>query len=217
MDAGIKHLFLILFFQLHRIGQNPPLMLWTHLLYPDTLDYCNSLLACLSDNKANKVQHIQIMQPDLSSISLGIEGQHHCSEHFTAFQWRLRSNTKLLAFVFSVSLIILCLLIFLTFIYTISLGYCARLTCLYGQFLAFLLRLLINKFSLFLTPLSRIPYLCLSEKLSVSQLAKRTWRSTSLKSISVQVFAFVCVVQVVCVWEGGGGYVWSACQNQWDV
>ena len=65
MDVHIKHLCRILFCQLRRLGKIRP------FLSADTanklavsfvltrLDYCNSLLAGLPDNKLNKLQHIQ--------------------------------------------------------------------------------------------------------------------------------------------------------------
>ena len=46
--------------------------------------------------------------------------QHHCSEHSTGFKLKPESNTKLLAFVFSVSVITLRHHVVLTFIHTIQ-------------------------------------------------------------------------------------------------
>ena len=76
----------------------------------------------------------KIMQPDLSSISPGMRVQHHCSEHYTGFQWKLGSNTKLLVSVFNVSIRTVCHHIVLTFfIHTIPLGCCTLLTPLCWQ------------------------------------------------------------------------------------
>ena len=85
---------------------------------------------------------------------------HHCLEHSTGFQLKRGSNTKLLACAFSVSLTTLCHLAFLTFFI--------------HKFLTSVWRPLAEDLSLFLAPLSGIPYLYLSEKLSVFQLSKRS-------------------------------------------
>ena len=66
MDAHIKYLCRILFCQLRRIGKKVRSFLSTDAanklavsLILSRLDYCNSLLAGLPDNKLNKLQHIQ--------------------------------------------------------------------------------------------------------------------------------------------------------------
>ena len=56
--------------------------------------------------------------------------QHHCSEDFTGFQWRLESNTKLHVSLISVSIITICHIFLTFFIYTIPLHCCALLTSL---------------------------------------------------------------------------------------
>ena len=118
----------------------------------------------------------KIMQPDLSSISRGMQVQHHCSEHSTGFQWRLGVgfNTKLLVSVFSVSIRTVYHHIFLTFfIHTIPLGGCALLTPLCWQFLTFLFRSLEKDLCCWthcLELFTTIP----QKQHSVSQLSKET-------------------------------------------
>ena len=76
---------------------------------------------------------------------------------------------------FSVSLTTPCHLTFLTFfIHTNHLERCALLTPLCFHVLASVWRPLAEDLSLFLAPLSGIPYLYLSEKLNVFQLSKRS-------------------------------------------
>ena len=65
MDAHIKYLCRILFCQLRRIGKIRPFLstdaahkLAVSLIL-STLDYCNSLLAGIADNKLNKLQRMQ--------------------------------------------------------------------------------------------------------------------------------------------------------------
>ena len=52
------------------------------------------------------------MQPDLSSVSPGMQVQQRCSEQSTGFQGGLGFNTKLLVSVFSVSIRTVCHLIY---------------------------------------------------------------------------------------------------------
>ena len=120
-------------------------------------------------------QHIQLSKQICLSVSPGMWVLHHCWEHSTGFQLKRGSNTKLLACAFSVSLTTPCHLTFLTFfIHTNHLECCALLTPLCFQFLASVWRPLAKDLSLFLAQLSGIPYLYLSEKLSVFQLSKRS-------------------------------------------
>ena len=152
------------------------------------------------------------MLPELSTVSPGMRAQHHCLKHSTGFQFKPGSNTKLLACVFSVSVITLCQYIFLTFIHTTRLGLCALLTPLCLQFLASVSRPLAENLSLSLAPLSGTPYLYLSGKLSIFQLSQKN-TPKNLKSHlfgkhlcwCLQVCAFVYVIQLVCVCVGGGG------------
>ena len=139
------------------------------------LDYCNSLLAGLPDNKLNKLQRIQNHAARIVLRKPRHVSVHHCLEHSTGFQLKRGSNIKLLACAFSVSLTTPCHLTFLTFfIHTNHLERCALLTPLCFQFLTSVWRPLAGDLSLFLAPLSGIPYLYLSEKLSVFQLSKRS-------------------------------------------
>ena len=65
MDAHIKYLCHILFWQLRRIGKIRSFLSTdaanklTVSLILSRLDYCNSLLAGIPDNKLNKLQRIQ--------------------------------------------------------------------------------------------------------------------------------------------------------------
>ena len=65
MDVHIKHLCCIFFCQLRRLGTTRPFISTdvanklTVSFVLTRLDYCNSLLACLPDNKLNKLQRIQ--------------------------------------------------------------------------------------------------------------------------------------------------------------
>ena len=69
------------------------------------------------------------MQPELSFVNPCMWVQHHRSELSTGFQLKPGTNTKLLSFVFSVSVITPYHLFFLTFfIHTTHLGHCALLT-----------------------------------------------------------------------------------------
>ena len=139
------------------------------------LDYCNSLLAGLPDNKLNKLQRIQ---NHAARIVLRKPRHVSATSLLRTLHWlpvKKGSNTKLLACAFSVSLTTPCHLTFLTFfIHTNHLERCALLTPLCFQFLASVWRPLAEDLSLFLAPLSGIPYLHLSEKLSVFQLSKRS-------------------------------------------
>ena len=85
MDAHIKYSFPILFCQLRRIGQIHSFLSTdaanklTVYLILSRLDYCNSRPAGIPDNKLIKLQRMKIMQPDLSSVSPGMQVQQHCS------------------------------------------------------------------------------------------------------------------------------------------
>ena len=68
------------------------------------LDYCNSLLAGLPDNKLNKLQPMQNHPARIVLRKHSHVSEHHCLEHSTGFQFKRRSNSKSLACAFSVSL-----------------------------------------------------------------------------------------------------------------
>ena len=80
MDVHVKYLCRILFCQLRRIGKIRPFLstgatnrLAVSLIL-SRLDYCNSLVAGIPDNKPNNHQRIQHhFKPDLSSVSPGIQ------------------------------------------------------------------------------------------------------------------------------------------------
>ena len=182
MDVYVKHLCRILFCQLRRLGNIRSFLssdaankLAVSLILT-RLDYRNSLLAGLPENKLNKLQCIQnhaarvvLHKPrDASATSL-LRTLHWLSS------LKRGSITKLLACAFSVSLTTPCHLTFLAFfINTIHLERCTVLTLLRFQFIASVWRPLTEDPSLSLAPLSGIPYLYLSEKLSVFQLSKRS-------------------------------------------
>ena len=137
MDAHIKYLCSILFCQLRRIGKIRSFLSTdaanklTVSLILSRLDYCNSLLAGLPDNKLNKLQRIQNHAARLVLRKSSMQVQQHCWEHSTGFQWRLGFSTKLLVSVFNVSIRTVCHLTFLTFfIHTVPLGCCALDTSL---------------------------------------------------------------------------------------
>ena len=127
---------------------------------------------------------------------------HRCLEHFTGFQLKRGFNAKLLACAFSVSLTTPCHLTFPTFfVHTNHLERCTLLTSLCFQFLTSVWRPLTEDLSLFLAPLSGIPYLYLSEKLSFSTFNKKLKTHLFEKHLSLylQVCSSVYVVQLVCV------------------
>ena len=149
---------------------------------------CVCVCVCMLVNK--------IVQPNLSSVSPGMQVQQHCWEHSTGFQWRLALSTKLLVSVFNVSIRTVCHLIFLTFfIHTVRLGRRALLTPHCWQFLASLLRPLAKDLSLFLDPLSGTHYHYPSENHSVLQLLKQSLRLIFFAPIcsEVQVLVSVCI------------------------
>ena len=89
MDAHIKYLCRVLFCHLRRIGKIRSLLstdaankLAVSLIL-SMFDYCNSLLAGIPASQLNKLQRIQIIQPDLSPVSPGMQVQQHCSKHST--------------------------------------------------------------------------------------------------------------------------------------
>ena len=168
MDVHIEHLCCILFCQLRRLGKIRPFLSIDAAnklavsFVPTRLDYCISLLAGLSDNKLNKLQRIQ---NHAARIVLRKPRHVSATSLLRTLHWLPGSNTKLLACAFSVSLTTPCHLNFLTFfIHTNHLERCALLTPLCFQFLASVWRPLAEDLSLFLAPLSGIPYLYLSEK-----------------------------------------------------
>ena len=177
MDVHIKHLCCILFCQLRRLGKICPFLstdvankLAVSFLLT-RLDYCNSLLAGLLDNKLTKLQRIQ---NHAAQIVLRKPRHVSATSLLRTLHWlqlERGSNTKLLACAFSVSLTTPCHLTFLTFfIHTNHLEHCALLTSLSFQFLASVWRPLAEDLSLFLAP----TVWNLSEKLSVFQLSKRS-------------------------------------------
>ena len=149
MDAHIRYLCRILSCQLRRVGKIRSFLstdaankLAVSLIL-SRLDYCNSLLAGLHDNKLNKVQRIQNHAARLVQA---------CKCNSTAENTPLASRTKLRVSVFSVSIRTVCHLIFLIFfIHTVPLGRCALLTPHCWQFLASLLRPLAKYLSVFWT------------------------------------------------------------------
>ena len=182
MDVHIKHLCRILFCQLRSLGKIGPFLSTdaTNKLAVSFVltrsDYCNSLLGGLPDNKLNKLQRIQNQRIQNHAARIVLHKPRHVSATslLRTLHWR-GSNTKLLACAFSVSLTTPCHLTFLTFfIHTSHLDRCALLTPLCFQFLASVWRPLAEDLSLFLAPLSGIPYRYLSEKLNVFQLSKRS-------------------------------------------
>ena len=104
------------------------------------------------------------VQPDLSSVSPGIQVQQHCSEHSTGFQWTGSDSIENCLSLFSVYLSEqLCHHIFLTLsIHTVPLGRCALLAPLCWSFLASLWKPLEKSY--FLDPLSGAPCRYPSEK-----------------------------------------------------
>ena len=135
MDAHIKYLCRILFCQLRRIGKIRSFLstdaankLAVSLIL-SRLDYCNSLLAGLPDNKLNKLQRIQN-----HAARLVLRKSRHASAStlLRTLHWlpvKARFSTKLLVSVFGVSVRTVCHLIFLTFfIHTVPLGRCTLLT-----------------------------------------------------------------------------------------
>ena len=139
--------------ELEKSAPSCPLMLPTNLLFLSfSLCYTIVVLFLLVSLTTNwrSLSAYKIMQPDLSSVSPGMQVHQDCWEHSTGFQWRLGVNTKLLVSVFNVYIRTVCHLIFLTFfIHTVPLGRCALLTPHCWQFLASLLRPLGKDFSLF--------------------------------------------------------------------
>ena len=84
MDAHIKYLCRILFCQLRRIGKIRSFLstdaankLAVSLIL-SRLDFCNSPLAGIHDNKMNKLQRIQNHAAHLSSISPGMQVHQDC-------------------------------------------------------------------------------------------------------------------------------------------
>ena len=181
MDVHIKHLCRILFCQLRRLGKIRPFLSTDAAnklavsFVLTRLDYCNSLLAGLPDNKLNKLQRIQ---NHAARIVLRKSRHVSATSLLRTLHWlpvKARIQYKIACLCFSVSLTTPCHLTFLTFfIYTNHLERCTLLTPLCCQFLASVWRPLAGDLSLFLAPLSGIPYLYLSEKLSVFQLSKRS-------------------------------------------
>ena len=211
------HLCCILFCQLRRIGKIHSFLstdvankLAVSLIL-SRLDYCNSLLAGLPDNKLNKLQRIQN-----HAARLVLRKSRHASAttllrtlHFHWLPVKTRIQYKIACLCFQC--------IYLTFfIHTVPLGRCALLTPHCWQFLASLLRPLAKNLSLFLDPLSGIHYHCPSGKHSVLQLLKGNLRLIFFRFIcaEVQVLVsvyitqevFVCVCVSVIISLYGWGY-----------
>ena len=135
IDVYIKYLCRILFRQLRRLGKIRPFLSTdasnklTVSSILTKLDYCNSLLVGLPDNKLNKLQCIQ---NHAARIVLRTTRHVSATSLLRTLHWpplKARIEYKLLLFVFSVSVITPCHLIFLAFfIHTTHLGHCAILT-----------------------------------------------------------------------------------------
>ena len=176
----IKHLCCILFCQLRRLGKIRPFLSTDAAnklavaFVLTRLDYCNSLLAGLPDNKLNKHQRIQS-----HAARIVLRKPRHVSAtsllrtlHWLSVKERIKYKIACLCFqCISHNTMPPYLLTFV--IHTNHLERCALLTPLCFQFLASVWRPLAEDLSLFLAPLSGILYLYLSEKLSVFQLSKR--------------------------------------------
>ena len=181
MDVHIKHLCCILFCQLRRLGKISPFLSTDAAnklavsFVLTRLDYCNSLLAGLPDNKLNKLQRIQ---NHATRIVLRKPRHVSATSLLRTLHWlpvKARIQYKIACLCFQCLFTTPCHLTFLTFfIHTNHLERCALLTPLCFQFLASVWRPLAEDLSLFLAPLSGIPYLYLSEKLSIFQLSKRS-------------------------------------------
>ena len=181
MDVHIKHMCCILFCQLRRLGKICPFLSTdaanklTVSFVLTRLDYCNSLLAGLPDNKLSKLQRIQN-----HAARIVLRKPRHVSAtsllrtlHWLPVKTRIQYKIACLCFQ--------CLSHnamppYLSDLLhpTNHLERCTLLTPLCSQFLASIWRPLAKDLSLFLAPLSGIPYLYLSEKLSVFQLSKRS-------------------------------------------
>ena len=181
MDVHIKHLCCILFCQLRRLGKTRPFLSTdaanklTVSFVLTSLDYCNSLLAGLPDNKLNKLQRIQ---NHAARIVLRKPRHVSATSLLRTLHWlpvKARIQYKLACLCFQ------CLshntmppyLSDLLHPYQPSRTLHSLDTPLLSV-LASLWRPLAEDLSLFWAPLSGIPYCYLSEKLSVFQLSKRS-------------------------------------------
>ena len=164
-------------------------------------DYCNSLLAGLPDNKLNK-HHLQ---NNAARLVLHKSSHVRATSLLRTLHWlpvKARVQCKIACIYFSVSVITLCHLIFLTFfIHTIHLGRCTLLTPLCLQYLASVSKPLAHYLEL--------PTFISLKKTQCFSTSKRTWKLISLKCISVEIckwlcvlfniYVFVCVCVCACV------------------
>ena len=104
MAAHIKYLCRILFCQLRRIGQIRSFLsteavnkLAVYVIL-SRLDYRNSFLAGIPDNRPYKLQRIQNHAAHLSSVSPGMQVQQHCSEHSTDLKTSIQYKIACLCF-----------------------------------------------------------------------------------------------------------------------
>ena len=180
MDVHIKHLCRILFCQLRRLGKIRPFLSTDAAnklaisFVLTRLDSCNSLLAGLPDNKLNKLQRIQ---NHAARIVLRKSRHVSATSLLRTLHWlpvKARIQYKIACLCFQ------CLShntmppYLSDLLHPYHLERCALLTPLCFQFLASVWKPLAEDLSLFLAPLSGIPYLYLSEKLNVFQLSKRS-------------------------------------------
>ena len=182
MDVHIKHLCRILFCQLRRLGKIRPFLstdaankLAVSFILT-RLDYCNSLLAGLPDNKLNKLQRIQ---NHAVRIGLVLRKPRHVSAtsllrtlHWLPVKARIQYQIACLCFQ--------CLFHntmppYLSDLHPHQPSRTLRsLNTSLLSVLRFCLETLVEDLSLFLAPLFGIPYLYLSEKHNVFQLSKRS-------------------------------------------
>ena len=182
MDVHIKHLCRILFCQLRRLGKIRPFLSTdaanklTVSFVLTRLDYCNSLLAGLPDNKLNKLQCIQnhaarivpLKPRHVSTISL------LRTLHWLTVKARIQYKIACLCFQCLSHNTMPPYLSGLLHPYQPSRTLSSIGTSLLSVPRFSVWRHLAEDLSLFLAPPCGIPYLYLSEKLNAFQLSKRS-------------------------------------------